>query len=107
MCPAQRYVLVTESPQRRSVKFLSIKNNLPTFLIPARLQVFGHVHPSNRLLCVADDEVNVARLADPILQMPGVFHIKNHFLVALPLTQMGIATFELHINLVTACLNKL
>jgi hypothetical protein len=102
--PPWREEPVPQPPYRLHVQPFALKDDLAAHLILPVLEIAGHVHPADRLLAVplvflADDEIYVYRLLDPIVQMALVLYIKDFEIVALACPQVGIAALELHVDL--------
>src|SRR5690349_23962103 len=105
--PPRRPEPVAQLPHRLHVQPLALEDDLAARLVLPALEVTRHVHPANRLLAttlilLADDEVHVHRLADPVLQVAVVLHVEDFAAVAPAGPQVGIAALELDVDLPAA-----
>lgn len=77
----QREELIPHLPHRFHVELLAGEEDLATRLVFPLLEIARHVHPpdglsASCLVRLADDEVHVDRLIDPVFEMAFVLHIE-------------------------------
>ena len=80
------------------VTLFTIKDNLATRLCIGILQVASHVHPTDNGICalpigLAEDEVNIDWLTQPVLEMVFVFDVEDLAAIALSSAEIGITSF--------------
>ena len=74
--------------------FSPSKTDLPARLVLPALKIACHVHPADHLLAaqlvrLADDEIHVHRLADPVCKVAVVLHVEDLAAVAFAGAQVG------------------
>src|SRR3954465_10306272 len=98
---------IPQFPHRLHVQPLALEYDLAALLVLPFLEVTRHVHPADRLLAaplvlLADDEIHVYGLVDPVVQMALVLNVEDFAAVALACPQVGIAALELDVDLLAA-----
>jgi hypothetical protein len=73
------------------------------YLVLPVVEIARHVHPTDRFLAaplvrLADDEIHVHGLADPVVQMAGVLHVEDFTPVTTECSQIRIAALELDVD---------
>ena len=105
--PRGREKFIAHLPHGFHIQFLAVEDDLAALLVLPCLEVARHVHPANRLpgahfVCLADDEVNIHRLAHPVFEMAVIRHIEDFAAVALAVAQVRVAALELDIDALAA-----
>jgi len=104
---AQREKRVAPSPDGFHRQGLALEDDLSTLLVLPALEVACHIHPADGLLAgllvgLTDDEIDVNRLTDPIIQVAVVLYVEDFPTVFPARSQVGIAALELYVDLLPA-----
>ena len=94
-------------PHRLHVELLAVEDDLPALLVLPGLEIARHVHPADDLLAaqfvrLADDEIHVHRLADPVFEVAVVLHVEDLAAVAFAGAQVGVPALELDVDALPA-----
>lgn len=92
-----------QSPDGFHRQGFAIEDDLATLFILPIPEITSNVHPPDcffvgSLVSLADDEIDVDRLTDPIFQVAVVFYVEDFPSVASACPQVGIAALELHVD---------
>src|SRR6185312_5904272 len=101
--PPGRAEPVAQLPHGLHVQPLALEDDLAAGLVLPVLEIARHVHPADRFLAsplvrLADDEIDVHGLVDPIIQMAWILHVEDLAAVTLARPQVGVATLELDVD---------
>lgn len=99
----RRKEFIADLPHLVHVELVAFKDDLAALLVFSVLEGASHVHPADgavtaHLVLLADDEIHIDRLADPVFEVPLDLHVEDFAAAALAGPQVGVPALELDVD---------